>query len=309
MKKISLGIDTSCYTTSVVVIDEMNKILYEGRKLLDVKKGTVGLRQSDAFFQHVINLPSLYDACLQVIDPSSIDNVVVSSQPRNVEGSYMPVFLSGLQFAKVISKSLQIPLIELSHQENHLYASAYNHILPASFIGVHISGGTTELLKVEWTKSLNIELICGSLDISFGKLIDRVGHYMGFDFPAGKALDEISFNNSDYKTLKLSIKGNDFNVSGAENQLKKIYDTTGDVALTAKSLFVYISNLLSKVLNKLSKSYHLDTLVLSGGVSANKTIRSMIENNFTGTVIFTDIEFATDHAIGNAYYGSQVRDY
>lgn len=287
-------------------MDQNGEILYEGRRLLDVKKGTIGLRQSDAFFQHVNNLPELIEACMDNISRHSVNAIVVSSKPRNVEGSYMPVFLAGLQFARTLSVALDASLYQLSHQENHLYASGYNHILPERFLGVHISGGTTEILNVKYNQAFEIDCVGYSLDLSFGKLIDRLGVHMGLDFPCGKALDELSLQCQGGYRLKKSIKGLGFNISGIENQLKQKFDQDKDIAKVSYSLFQYLGELLTSVLNKASDEYGLSTVVLSGGVSANQMIRRIVEQGFQGEVIFTDVAYATDHAIGNAYYGTQV---
>lgn len=308
MKRISIGIDTSCYTTSIVAVDENHKIVYEGRKMLEVKEGTVGLRQSDAFFQHVMNLPDLYQACMKVLDAQSVGAVVVSTRPRNVEGSYMPVFMAGSQFARVIADTLSVPLYQVSHQENHLYASAFNHELPEKFIGVHMSGGTTEFLKVAYKDNFTIELLGGTLDLSFGKLIDRLGVYMGYQFPCGKALDHSARESKEYYPLKTAVKGLDFNISGIENRLKQLYEKDGDRAKVARSLFEYISKLLLEILEKTKIETGIGEVVISGGVAANTIIRQRLKS-FSGTVIFTDIEFATDHAVGNAYYGVRVMTY
>lgn len=273
--------------------------------MLKVKKGTVGLRQSDAFFQHVQNLPELYHSCVEVIDVTKIKNVVVSTKPRPIVDSYMPVFMAGAHFARVISDSLRIPLIEMSHQENHLYASAFNHMLPNCFIGVHISGGTTEILKVDYDKTFNFEIIGHTLDISFGKLIDRVGVHMGYDFPCGKVLDQLAKQSNDIYPFKYSIKENGFNVSGLENKLKNWFDQEHNPEKISRTMFHHLGKMLLSLLESLRQSFQLDVVVLSGGVSANSIIREILQD-FSGEMIFTDIEYATDHAVGNSYYGTQV---
>ena len=90
-----LGIDTSNYTTSIAVFDGVKG---ENRsRLLDVKPGELGLRQSDAVFAHVKRLPELADALFQCVDRSEIRAVGVSTRPRAVEGSYMPCFCCSLR--------------------------------------------------------------------------------------------------------------------------------------------------------------------------------------------------------------------
>ncbi|MBI9012008.1 MAG: hypothetical protein JEZ08_07215 [Clostridiales bacterium] len=304
---ISLGIDTSCYTTSLVVMDGRT-IVYEGRKLLDVKKGTVGLRQADAFFQHVQNLPNLYESLVKVVDVKNLSRVVVSTRPRPVEHSYMPVFLAGENFARIIAATLNIPLLPISHQENHLYAVLYETEIDENFIGVHISGGTSEILKVSHDKGFDISIIGQTLDLSFGKLIDRIGVYMGLDFPCGKVLDTLK-DESSYYPLKMSIKSLDFNISGIENQLKAYYDKDKNMAKIAYTLFRYIGQLLIKILEKSLEQTGYEKIVLSGGVSANTVIRKVLSNRFNDSILFTSIEYATDHSVGNAYYGNVVKTY
>ena len=91
---LCLGIDTSNYTTSVALFDGVSG--YNLGRLLDVPEGALGLRQSDALFQHVKHLPEIFaalraegrlDGCIAAVG--------ASTKPRWVEGSYMPCFLAG----------------------------------------------------------------------------------------------------------------------------------------------------------------------------------------------------------------------
>ena len=110
MAKVVLGIDTSNYKTSVALTDENGNIRYQRSEFLKVEQGKRGLRQSVAFFHHCQVLPSFIEEAFQTVDPKEIISVAVSSRPRNVEGSYMPVFLSGVQTGTVISSALQVPM-------------------------------------------------------------------------------------------------------------------------------------------------------------------------------------------------------
>ena len=88
--KVYLGIDTSNYTTSLAICNEDGKIIANIKKLLDVKDGEKGLRQSDAVFSHIKNLPILSSELASVMENCEIEAVGVSTTPRDVEGSYMP---------------------------------------------------------------------------------------------------------------------------------------------------------------------------------------------------------------------------
>ena len=143
---IFLGIDTSCYTTSVAAVDENGKLVSHKRRLLSVAEGERGLRQSEAFFKHINNFPELYKELLLAFDPKEIAAVCVSTQPRGITNSYMPVFFAGRRLAESIAMSLNVPLFATDHQQGHIQAAMFGVEMPADkFCAVHLSGGTTEV--------------------------------------------------------------------------------------------------------------------------------------------------------------------
>ena len=141
-----LGIDTSCYTTSVALVED-GRIAQE-RRLLSVAQGERGLRQSSALFQHVERLPELLEA-LFAHSPGCVDGVCVSTRPRDAEGSYMPVFKAGECAARAIAAAQGVPLVETSHQQGHIRAALVDSGCgEAEFVALHLSGGTTEAVFV-----------------------------------------------------------------------------------------------------------------------------------------------------------------
>ena len=105
-KRIFLGIDTSCYTTSAAcfcVNGNSAEIVCDERTLLKVAAGERGLRQSDAVFQHVRNLAEILPKIFKQIDRKDVAGVGVSVCPSGREGSYMPVFLAGKSHALSVS--------------------------------------------------------------------------------------------------------------------------------------------------------------------------------------------------------------
>ena len=108
-KKCVLGIDTSNYTTSVAIVDDNYNIIADERKKLTVKQGDRGLRQSNALFQHIENIPELiYDAFSKNIEGCELTLVSVSSKPRPLEGSYMPVFKAGISAGNLINDDQKV---------------------------------------------------------------------------------------------------------------------------------------------------------------------------------------------------------
>lgn len=200
---ICVGFDTSNYTTSCAAFDGA-----EGEscsRLLPVKPGELGLRQSEALFHHVKRLPELSDRLFARYAPADLGAIGVSTRPRAVEGSYMPCFLAGESQARVLAAALHVPVYEFSHQQGHVAAVLWSagrlDLLGSDFLAWHLSGGTTELLLVHSTATgeIQCEKLGGSSDISAGQLIDRTGQLLGLDFPAGKALDALANEGSGIK--------------------------------------------------------------------------------------------------------------
>lgn len=211
---IVLGIDTSCYTTSVAAADE-NGVLASNRQLLPVQAGARGLRQSEAVFAHIRQLPALYEKTLTDLCGRRPDAVCVSAHPRDDETSYMPVFLSGLSFARVAAASFQVPLLTTTHQRGHVRAALEDSGLTASpYLALHLSGGTTEVLLMDREERLT--LLAGTRDLHAGQLIDRVGVALGLPFPAGPSLEKLAMTGAAQSLLPVSMEDGDCHFSGAE---------------------------------------------------------------------------------------------
>ena len=146
-----LAFDTSNYTTSVASFD--GAAGHNISRLLDVEQGALGLRQSDALFAHVKRLPELADRLFSDIGTDAgFEAVGVSTRPRAVEGSYMPCFLAGESQARVLGAALGVPVLPFSHQQGHiaasLWGSGHMELMDEPHLAWHLSGGTTELLRV-----------------------------------------------------------------------------------------------------------------------------------------------------------------
>ena len=308
-----LGIDTSNYTTSLALIDVTGKVLFDKRIVLTVKPGEIGLRQSDAFYQHVMNLPGIFfDLPSEWL--KSVKAIGVSTRPRNVSGSYMPVFNAGHQFAKVIGKSLGCPVYEYSHQDGHVMAvldksHEINHI---KILNIHISGGTTEVFNSRWSDEnsyFETEIVGGSKDISIGQLIDRLGVYMGYPFPCGSHMERaVSHLKSEKvkpsKVLPLKSTDGWFNLSGIENKGKQLLTVGMGKEEFIVLLFNELGEFLYQLLSKKVESEQPDCLILAGGFMSNFWIRHKIEGLYSRypnlKILMTPSELCTDNAVGIA---------
>ncbi|MBQ4466214.1 MAG: peptidase M22, partial [Oscillospiraceae bacterium] len=135
-----LGLDTSNYTTSAAVYDSENNTIRQDKKLLPVKNGEKGLRQSDAVFHHTVQLPDRIEALGL---PEGIAGIGVSTRPRSVDGSYMPCFLVGEGTARMLGAALHVPVYRTSHQIGHILAALFSagklDLLREPFIAFHVS--------------------------------------------------------------------------------------------------------------------------------------------------------------------------
>ncbi|AOT68152.1 hypothetical protein Gferi_00280 [Geosporobacter ferrireducens] len=311
MEGCVLGIDTSNYTTSVAIVDFDGSLIYQNRILLDVKMGERGLRQSDALFQHVKNMPLLLKALDSSYRANPIKAVAVSSKPRPLEDSYMPVFLAGISFGETIANLLGINCYTASHQENHLEAALWSlqKTFDKPFLAVHISGGTTEILQVfPHPLGYNTTIIGGTADISAGQLVDRVGVAMGLPFPAGKHLDAAALQEKHPPLeLPVSVKDGWINFSGVETKVLRMLgghpEAYGSIA---KALLLCIAKSLDKAILYGCKQHNIQNVLLMGGVASSQVVRTALSKQQKQDHVqyyFGKQEFCTDHAVGTALLG------
>ena len=307
-RELFLGIDTSNYTTSVALCDQDGKVILNLKKLLPVKEGERGLRQSDALFAHTKNLPEIMQGLGEFLKNEAQGSCTVavgcSATPRSVEGSYMPCFLSGIAAAESICAVSGCEKYEFSHQDGHimaaLYSSGKTELLDAreKFAAFHVSGGTTELLLVTPTEDgMKIDLLGGTQDMNAGQAIDRTGVMMGLKFPCGREMEALC-GDAPYQKSRVSVNGLECNLSGLENLAAKKYKESEDKAITSAFCFDFIADTLYKLAENLREQYKDIPVIFAGGVMSNKRIAKRL--SALGNVYFSEPEFSADNAAGIA---------
>jgi len=289
-----LGIDTSNYTTSAAVVED--GIVKQNLKApLPVKEGERGLRQSDAVFAHVKNLPEL----MAQLEYTDFDAVGVSAYPRDCEGSYMPCFLCGIAAASTAAASLGVPLIEVSHQAGHIRAAVYSsgreELIGGEHLAFHVSGGTTEILHVCGS---NIELIGGTLDLNAGQVIDRSGVMLGLKFPCGRELEALASEGKTPVKPKVSVVGTECNLSGVENKVREMIASGEDKRNIAAYVFEFIGATIERLTENALIKYPGLPVLYAGGVMSNRLMRGRLNKRFEA--YFAEPEFSSDNACGTA---------
>lgn len=305
-KEVVLGLDTSCYTTSVALMDIAGNLVADERRLLKVKPGHRGLAQSEMVFQHTRNLPDLMEAL--DLTGLTVRAIGVSAKPRPREDSYMPAFLTGLGLARSLGKVLGVPVHRFTHQHNHMYAGLWSvgKEAPDRFLLVHISGGTTDFLLCEKQVDGHFTLTPQgtSIDLHAGQFIDRVGVALGLPFPCGPHLEKLADEATEPYPLKVWTEGAQLSLSGPCSQALRAVEKGADPASLALGVERAISRGLSRTLFYVCRQQGLHQVLLAGGVSANGELRRQIGDYLGKRQIelwAPDPKYSVDGAVGNAW--------
>lgn len=300
---VTLGLDTSNYTTSAAAFDGTDGV--NAGRLLEVRPGQLGLRQSEALFQHVKALPDRVEELAAGGVLRDITAVGASTRPRAVEGSYMPCFWAGESQGRTLAAALGVPFFAVSHQQGHLAAAAWSagriDLLDSPFLAWHLSGGTTELLYVQPEEAANVKAVCigGTSDISAGQLIDRTGLLLGLDFPAGRALDALAAVAAEGpKRFKVKLDGLEFSLSGMENQVRALADEGTAPAAVARFALDTVSDVVRRATEEARKRYPGLPVLCSGGVASNSRLRQVLAASCGA--LFAQPCYSTDNAMGVA---------
>ena len=267
-----------------------------------MKQGELGLRQSDAVFAHIKSLPELSGRLFSHIQAANITAVGVSTRPRAVEGSYMPCFLVGYSHARLLADALNVPLVEVSHQQGHVAASLWSaghmELLSQPHLAWHLSGGTTELLMVEPVgKNVACTKIGGTSDISAGQLIDRTGQLLQLPFPSGKHLDVLSQQAAGADLFRVKCADMTFSLSGVQNKVQQYHEKNGIPAETAAYALRCVAYAVFRATQQALQRYPGLPVVFSGGVASNTMLRQTLEPL---NPIFAQPQYSTDNAMGVA---------
>ena len=309
-----LGLDTSNYTTSAAIYDAASDTLLQSKKLLPVKEGTLGLRQSDAVFHHTRQLPEIMETLLPEDGAADIAGVGASERPCSEPGSYMPCFLVGTGAARQFGALLHTPVSFFTHQQGHVAAAAYGagrtDLLCSPLIAFHVSGGTTDVLLVHPQEQTIIDCtrVAGSLDLKAGQLIDRVGGLLGLAFPAGIELEKCAAQATDADVAavarpKAVLRDGSCHLSGAENQCADLLKKGVPAPIVARFCLLTVFETVAGMTKAARSAYGNLPVLYAGGVMSNALLRERLTAAFGG--VFAPPAFSADNAAGVAWLTAQ----
>ena len=300
-----VGFDTSNYTTSAAICTVEGEVLANIKAPLPVKEGACGLRQSDAVFAHVKNLSSVTQQLKEALRGCRVLAVGCSTRPRTQEGSYMPCFLAGQAAAGSFAAALDVPVFSFSHQDGHIMAAvascgAEASLLQSPFCAFHVSGGTTEVLRVESVEEgFSVSLIGGTADLNAGQAIDRVGVMMGLAFPCGREIERLAAQwQGKLPPLRTCVRDGYCNLSGLQNLAEGIWKTHRDPAMVSAYVLAFVGKTLRELTAHLDASAPGIPVVYAGGVMSNRYLQELLSKR--PNTYFAEPQFSADNAAGIA---------
>lgn len=317
-ERVFLGLDTSCYTTSVAVLNEAGELVGEARQILSVRPGRCGLQQSEMVFQHTRNLPLLMEQAFGdhvAKGEWEIAAIGASATPRPLEDSYMPAFLAGMSVARSLAVTLNVPLYKLSHQENHLEAGCWSAGGPDAerFLLLHASGGTTDLILAQRQEDgrYSLEQIGGSIDLHAGQFVDRIGVALGLQFPTGPALEQLAQQASPESMVELpvAVRKLEASLSGPATAALRKLEAGADPAGLALGVEHALAETFVRLLRRGAEAHHVHHVLLVGGVASNSYIRAHVEKKLQQRRIslwVPQARFSCDNATGSAAFARRM---
>ena len=302
---IILGIETSCDETSVSVLKDgsiLSNIVYTQLEHLEYG----GVVPEIASRDHIRKLPYVFDSAIfqAGIKLNEIDGIAVTYGPGLV-GS----LLTGLSYAKGLSFALGVPLIPVNHIEAHLLSPFIQKKFPEDkFLALVVSGGHTELYMVNGIG--HYELLGATLDDACGEAFDKVAKLIGIGYPGGPAIEKWAkkAEKSDFLFPVPDPPGLDFSYSGLKTAVLYAYRKLSVVERVEKIpeislafMRAAIEGLMKKLIRARNET-GIDTIAISGGVSANTYLQKRVKEEFK-KVYFPPKGFTSDNAGMIAFTG------
>ncbi|MDP3934789.1 MAG: tRNA (adenosine(37)-N6)-threonylcarbamoyltransferase complex transferase subunit TsaD [Candidatus Giovannonibacteria bacterium] len=304
-----LAIETSCDETAVAVLDNLKVLSNQVLSQIKIHKKFGGVVPNLAMREHRKNLPIILKRALKEITPLipltlrgrkeeiPIDAIAVTSGP-----GLEPALWEGINFAKDLAKKWRVPLVPVNHLEGHIYASwllrrwtsksaKMSNVLIPKFpiLALIVSGGHTELVLMK--KHLDYKILGETRDDAAGEAFDKVARMLGLGYPGGPQIARLAQSARKYaeqtqKNTELfprpMINSGDFDFSFSGLKTAVLYylrdNPRADKAEVAYEFQQAVVDVLTKKTADALRKHRVKSLVVGGGVAANKKLRASLEN-------------------------------
>ncbi|MAP24035.1 MAG: tRNA (adenosine(37)-N6)-threonylcarbamoyltransferase complex transferase subunit TsaD [Rickettsiales bacterium] len=309
--KVFLGIEDSCDDTAVAIVSNDKKILSESKvSHLKVNEPYGGVVPEITARAHLNHLSQLVREALKKakLELHTLDGFAATAGPGLIGG-----LICGMQFAKALSYFHNKPFFGVNHLEAHALTPRLTSDLKFPYILLLISGGHTQLVKVNGVRKYQI--IGSTLDDALGEAFDKVGKMLGLPYPAGPMIEKLAQNGStsfNFVRPLCKQKTTDFSFSGLKSDVRRKIEGLNqinqkireDIACSFQETIKEV--LIKKCSIAIRDNPEIKNFVVSGGVASNKYIRQSLQNMCdTNNVNFIapPIELCTDNGVMIAWAG------
>jgi N6-L-threonylcarbamoyladenine synthase len=309
---LGLVIESSCDETSVSIIKDGREVLANiVSSQIEIHKPFGGVVPEIASRHHISNISFVVEEALNEANVTfkDLEFIGVTYGPGLVGA-----LLVGVSYAKSLAYALNLPIVPVHHIEGHIAANYISHPnLKPPFLALVVSGGHSHLIHVQdYTKFV---VIAKTRDDAVGEAFDKVARTLGLHYPGGPEVSLLAESGEDtYKLPKTKFENYDFSFSGIKTAVINIVHKEGEnirKADMAKSFEVnVVETLVDHTINAM-KDLNINTVVLAGGVAANKYLRKFLvdeanKNNFKAYI--PELKYCTDNAamIGSAAYYNYI---
>jgi N6-L-threonylcarbamoyladenine synthase len=312
-----LGIETSCDETAVAIVQDDRKILsHLVLSQIDEHQPYGGVVPEIAARAHIDALDSLIKNAMleaKITDYSKLDAIAVTAGPGLIGG-----VIVGVMMAKAIASAANIPIIAVNHLEGHALTIRLVEDAKFPFMMLLVSGGHCQVLVVEGVGKY--KKLGSTIDDSLGEAFDKVAKMMGLPYPGGPIVEQRAKlgdpKRFDFPRSMRGREGCDFSFSGLKTAVKRAVDEIGnlseqDINDVCASFQTCVGDILEERLGNAIKMYsnlhpNSNSMVLAGGVAANKYINERLQN-VTGKHGFTlqspPMKLCTDNGAMIAWAG------
>lgn len=311
-----LAIESSCDETSVAVVED-GKIIHSNCVLsqIDVHKVFGGVVPEIASRHHIENITVVIDEALKTakMTMSDMDAVAVTEGP-----GLIGALLVGINAAKALAFAHGLPLIGVNHLAGHVYASHIESDLTFPLIALLVSGGHTELIYMQ--DHHHFKVLGETQDDAVGEAYDKVARVLDLPYPGGPYVDNLAQQGKDVYGLPrpyLHDQGYNFSFSGLKSAVINFVhnkEQRNEAFVKEDLCASFQASVCDVLIHKTQKAVDalgVKTVILAGGVAANKTLRSRLHAEITkAKVVVPPFKYCTDNAamIGSAAYFQYVKE-
>ncbi len=308
-----LGIETSCDETGIAIFDDQRGILaHQLYSQIKLHADYGGVVPELASRDHIRKTLPLIEAAMQQAGCRSedLDGIAYTAGPGLVGA-----LLVGATIARSLAMAWNKPAVPVHHMEGHLLAPMLEARVPEfPFIALLVSGGHTLLVRVDGIGQYQI--LGESIDDAAGEAFDKTAKLLGLDYPGGAALSRLAELGTAgrfvFPRSMTDRPGLDFSFSGLKTfAANTIHSQGSDDQTRADIAHAFQSAVVDTLAIKCKRALQetgLKRLVIAGGVSANKQLRSQLAelmSKLGGEVFYPRPEFCTDNGAMIAFAGMQ----